>query len=176
MAAMRSLVLAVALGTSGCGATTVRVELAPSFDTGGRPGFESTLALGVGLPLDFHGRSHHFIQARAALGGGYDGESRGGVLVTAADVDYIHWAEPHMDVRAGLRLSYRSTSDAKLYGLGARLGLLPIVLHHDGGWLVSHLCVGPELRFEHLWSDQGTTRGLFSLPLVLEGNFLGAGD
>jgi len=166
-----------ALFTCGCGATTLRLELTPTLDTGGRPGFESTFGVGVGLPLDYHGRSHHFIQTRGSLGGGFDGQSRSGMFVTAADVDYIHWAEPRMDVRAGMRLSYRNTATGKLYGFGGRLGLLPIVLKNDGNWIVAHLCVGPELRLEGLWGDADrASRGLFSLPLVIEGNFLGAGD
>jgi hypothetical protein len=161
----------------GCGATTVRLELVPTVDSGGHVGFEVALGGGIGLPLDYSGRSHHFIQAREELGGGLDGQSRRAMFVTATDVDYVYWAEPRMDIRGGLRLSYRSLTDQKLYGLGARLGLLPIVKGDDGNWLVAHLCVGPELRFENLFGDPSTgSRGLFSVPLVIEGNFLAAGD
>jgi len=161
----------------GCGATTVRLELAPTLDTGGHPGFEVALGGAIGMPLDYRGRSHHFIQVRPSIGGGLDGATRRGMVVAATDVDYIYWAEPRMDVRGGLRLSYRRVEDTKLYGLGARLGLLPIVTGNDGSWLVAHLCVGPELRFENLWGDPGSaSRGLFSVPLVIEGNFLAAGD
>jgi hypothetical protein len=153
------------------------VEAAPTLDTGGRPGFQSLLSLGVGLPLDYHGRSHHYIQARAAVGGGVDGETRGGMFLGAVDVDYIYWAEPKLDLRAGMRLSYRSTRDDRLYGIGGRLGLLPIVRGDDGNWLVWHFCLGPELGVESLWSSRtGAQRGLFSVPLVAEFNFLGAGD
>ena len=99
------------------------------------------------------------------------------MLVAATDLDYIHWAEPRMDLRAGLRLSYRSSRDDKAYGIGGRLGLLPIVRGDDTGWLVWHLCIGPELRGESLWSGAtGAQRGLFSVPLVTELNLLGAGD
>jgi hypothetical protein len=155
----------------------VRVELSPTIDTGGKPGFESVLSLGVGMPLDFRGRSHHYFQVRGGAGGGYEGASHAGMFVGALDVDYLYWAEPRLDVRAGLRLSHRRTSrDEKLYGLGARLGLIPIVLHDDASWIVSQLAIGPELRLEHLWSDPDKPRGQFSVPLVIEGNFLGAGD
>lgn len=162
---------------AGCGATTIRLETAPTLDTGGRPGFESLVSLGVGLPLDFRGRSHHFIQARAAVGGGVDGQTARGMFVAVTDLDYIYWAEPRLDLRAGLRLSYRNTGDAKLFGLGGRLGLLPIVHGDDANWLVWHFCLGPELRIESLWSDStGAQRGLFSVPLIAELNFLAAGD
>lgn len=155
----------------------MRLEIAPAVDTQGRAGFESALGLGVGMPLDHRGRSHHFFQVRGSAGGGLDGATRGPMFATALDADYLHWAEPRMDVRAGLRLSYRSAGDDKLYGLGARLGLLPIVRADDGGWLLSHLCIGPELRLERIFGDPDrASRGLFSLPLVIEGNFLAAGD
>lgn len=160
----------------GCGATTVRVELAPVVDSQGRGGFESTVGLGVGLPLDYGGRSRHYIQARASAGGGVDSASRAPMFTSALDADYLYWAG-RLDLRAGLRLSYRSTADTKLYGLGARLGISPVVWGDESGWLVSHVCVGPELRVESLWSDPGgASRALFSAPLVVEANFLGAGD
>src|SRR5512146_1200305 len=101
------LVVTCVLFACGCGATTIRLELAPTIDTGGHAGFEVAIGGGIGMPLDFHGRSHHYFQTRVGLGGGLDGESRSGMFTTAADVDYIYWAEPRMDVRGGLRLSYR---------------------------------------------------------------------
>jgi hypothetical protein len=154
----------------------VRVELSPTLDTGGHVGFEGALSLGLGLPLDYRGRSHHFFQARPGIGGGVEPASHAPMVLAHADVDYVYWAEPRMDVRAGMRLSYRGTRDAKLWGFGGRLGLLPMVWANDGNWLVSHLCVGPELRLEHVSADPGGGRGIFSVPLVVEGNFLAAGD
>ena len=103
---VESLCVACSLLLGGCGATTLRVETTPTIDTGGRPGFESMFSLGIGMPLDFHGRSHHYAQARAALGGRLDGRTARGMFVVAGDVDYIYWAEPHLDVRAGLRASF----------------------------------------------------------------------
>jgi hypothetical protein len=42
---------------------------------------------------------------------------------------------------------------------------------------VTHLCIGPELRGEALSGNPtGGALGLFSLPLVVEINLLGAGD
>lgn len=173
----RRALVACAIAASGCGATTVRVEVAPTIDTSGRAGVESTASLGLGLPLDFAGRSHHFFQARAGAGAGLDGETRAAMFVGAFDADYIYWAEPRLDLRAGLHFSMRSAPGAKLYGAGGRLGILPIVVARDGGYLASHLAIGPEIRLERLFGDPArASRGLFSAPLVVEGNFLGAGD
>jgi hypothetical protein len=168
---------------SGCGAMTARVGIGPTLDTTGKPGFESMLTLGVGTPLDFHGRSHHFFQAASSVGGGMDSQTKKASVLLAQDFDYIYWAEPRLDVRAGMRLSFRSVpaadqgSGVKLYGFGAHMAFMPIVWHHDGGWLVSQFNIGPDLRLDYLWSDPGGySRGQFSVPLGFELNGLGAGD
>jgi hypothetical protein len=52
-----------------------------------------------------------------------------------------------------------------------------MVYRNDGNWLVTHVCVGPELRAEALsGGPAGGTLGLFSLPLAMELNLLAAGD
>lgn len=165
----------------GCGATTVRIELSPTADTEGGAGFESMFSIGVGWPLDFSGRSHHYVQALGAVGGGYGGAIGSGYFASGAALDYIHWAEPNMDIRAGLRFSYRGVpADEEaldLYGFGGHFALIPMVLGDAGGWLPVHVGVGPELRLEHVWiSPTGADRNVFSLPLVIEVTALAAGD
>lgn len=182
MSARRLLIAVPILALlTGCGATTLRVDLAPTIDTDGKPGFESTLSIGAGMPLDYSGRSHHYVQALGSFGGGYAGTTAAGVLETAATVDYIYWAEPSMDVRVGSRFTYRTTpgndTAPSLYGLGGHVALMPIVWGDDNSWMLVHFCLGPELRLERLWSDpSGGARGLFSAPLVAEFNLLAAGD
>lgn len=164
-----------------CGATTLRVDVAPTIDSGGQAGFESTFSVGIGLPLDYSGRSHHYLQTAGALGGGLEPRAAAGEFVSATSLNYIYWAEPSMDVEAGLRFAYRSVPSVdeapSLFSLGGRLALLPIVLGSDGSWMLAHFCVGPELRLEQMWpSDGGDARALFSLPLVIALNLLAAGD
>jgi hypothetical protein len=170
-----------ALLLAGCGATTVRVDMAPTVDSDGHAGFESTFSIGIGTPVDFNGRSHHYIQTLGSIGGGLDGATSSGSFVSTLSLDYIYWAEPIMDIRTGLRFAYRSTPGVDdsplLYGFGGQIGVLPIVVGADGSWLPVHICLGPELRLEHMWSNpDGHDRSLFSLPLVAEINFLAAGD
>src|SRR5262249_8817023 len=89
----RLLLILCASLLTGCGATTIRVEVAPTLDSGGRVGVESALSIGIGMPVDFHGRSHHYLQALSSLGGGLDGRSRSGEFLAAVGLDYIYWAE-----------------------------------------------------------------------------------
>lgn len=173
------LLLALAPLLSGCGATTVRVALAPTLDGTGQPGFEATLSLGVGMPLDYAGRSHHFIQALGTIGGGVESQGKKAEVVTGIDVDYIHWAEPKFDLRAGMHFDFRSVPslDTKLYGFGGHFGIMPALFADNGNWIVSHFAIGPELRIGRLFGDPGdASRTLFSLPLVFELNLLAAGD
>jgi hypothetical protein len=165
----------------GCGATTVRAAIGPTLDSQGKVGVETTFGVGIGTPVDFRGRSHHFLQVMPSLGGGLDGRTREGVFRLATDVDYIYWAGSNMDIRGGMRLSYRtipSVPDAPgFYGFGGHFAFLPVVKGDEGGWLVTHFCIGPELQLEYLWSDPaGISRSLISLPLVFDLTFLGAGD
>jgi hypothetical protein len=103
------------------------------------------------------------------------------MFVAAQDFDYIYWAEPRLDVRAGLHAAFQSvtsgTASASRGGGGAHVGVLPMVYANGASWLVTHVCVGPELRGEVLSGNPaGGALGLFSLPLVTELNLLGAGD
>lgn len=173
--------LPLALLLPGCGATTARIELTPTMDTDGGSGFESMFSLGVGMPLDYAGRSHHYVQALGGLGGGAGGAIGSGYFGAATAFDYIYWAEPSMDLRAGLRLTYRGVPTdheaLDLYGLGGHFALLPMVLGDAGSWIPIHLGVGPEFRLEHVWlSPKGAGRNVFSLPLVIEVSALAAGD
>jgi hypothetical protein len=182
----RLVIIPCAWLLGGCGASTIRVEVAPTLNDSGRPGVESALSFGLGMPLDFHGRSHHYLQALASLGGGgvggrSGGQPMAGAFLAAAGVDYIYWAEPRLDLRAGARFTFRQLSPAadgtRLFGLGGHLGILPMVKKNDAGWLLMHLCLGPALRMEALWSSPpGGAQALFSLPLILELNLLAAGD
>jgi hypothetical protein len=166
---------------SGCGASTLRLEIAPTIDGEGHAGVESMVSIGVGMPLDLSRRSHHYVQAQGSLGGGLDGRTKDGMFMTAASVDYIYWAEPSLDIRAGARFAYRklpeSSGAPNVFGLGGRLAILPVVVGDTSNWIVAHFCLGPELRIESLWSDPaGAERSLFSLPLVGELTLLAAGD
>lgn len=143
-------------------------------------GVESTFSIGIGTPLDFKGRSHHFLQALGSIGGGFDGRTASGMVVAGADLDYIYWAEPRLDVRAGAHFSYvqpAKDGSEKLYGAGAHIGILPALVQLESSWMAPQLVLGPEFRLTYLWSDPpGAARTLFSLPLVAELNLLAAGD
>ncbi len=172
---------ACALLLTGCGATSLRLAAAPTLDGDGHPGFESTVGIAVGTPLDFHGPSHHFLQATGSLGGGLDGRTRTGMLVTTGGLDYLYWAEPRLELRGGARLAYRvvegDPAHTKLFGVGGHLGILPVVAGNASGPGVYHLCLGPEIQVEWLHSDPaGSSRTLLSLPLVVELTVLTAGD
>jgi hypothetical protein len=168
------------LSVLGCGATTLRVTAGPTLDTSGGAGFESLVSFGVGWPLDFHGRSHHYIQGRATLGGGHSSRAQKGVVIVGAELDYIHWAGS-FDVRAGLHGFYRSLPDNQdstdEHAFGGHVGIYPMVLGDGSGWLVQQLLIGPELRVEYLGtSDPAAALGHVSVPLVIEITLLGAGD
>ena len=172
---------ACALFLAGCGASTLRIAVAPTIDGDGHPGVESTFGVGVGTPLDFHGASHHFLQATGSVGGGLDGRRRTAALVTTGGLDYLYWAEPRLEVRGGLGLSYRRVGGAgaptQLFGFGGHIGILPVVVGNASGPGAYHLCLGPELHAEWLHSDPpGASRALLSLPLVVELTVLTAGD
>jgi hypothetical protein len=182
MDAVASLALAAcAVLLAGCGASTLRLAIAPTIDGDGRPGVESTVGLGIGTPLDFHGPSHHYLQALGSVGAGLDARTRAPSLVTTGGLDYLYWADPRLEVRAGLRFSYRRVEDApaptSLYGFGGHIGILPVVVGNASGPGAYHLCLGPELHAEWLTSDPaGASRALLSLPLVAELTVLTAGD
>jgi hypothetical protein len=176
-----ALLAATALLLTGCPGVSARVAVAPTLDGGGQVGFESTFSVGMGLPLDYSGRSHHFVQALGAAGGGLDGRSRKGMSVVGADVDYIYWVERRLDVRAGLQYEYRSVPGVpgglSLHGFGGHLAILPVVKGDESSPIVAQFCLGPALRISGLWSaPPGAGRTLFALPLIAELNLLMAGD
>lgn len=181
--ASRSARIALAIGAiaiAGCGATTVRVTAAPTLDDAARVGFESTLSIGIGWPLDFSGRSHHFVQGRGVVGGGLDRSTEKSVVLAGGELDYIYWGEPALDVRFGLHLGYRKVSDVparpEASTVGFHLAALPIVRSSGSSWMVPQLVIGPEVRAEYVWDGVNPGRAIASLPLVIEGNFLAAGD
>ena len=135
----------------------------------------------VGLPLDLHHRSQHFLQGQGAIGGGVDGAGRS-IVVARADLSYIYWNAERIDLRAGAGVAYRGTPGEgnETVGVGGHLGIMPAVWLWSGQIAVSQLCIGPELRAEALIRTNGiepaVARGLFSLPLVVEMNILVTGD
>lgn len=176
-----ALVLASAALASGCGAMTLRLAAAPTLDTIGRPGFEATFAFGTGLPLDLHRRSQHYFQGHAALGAGVESAGRP-ILVARGDLAYIYWNAKRLDVRAGMGVTWRGTPGEGngTVGVGGHFGVMPAVWQWAEQIAVTQLCVGPELRAEALIRTDGgepaITRGLLSVPLVVEANILIAGD
>lgn len=164
----------------GCGASTLRVTAAPTLDTAGKVGFESMLSFGIGMPLDYHGRSQHYLQARVTGGGGLDGQSGKGLFFVGGETDYIYWAEPSFDVRFGLHGFYRKLPDTlqSVEGgaFGAHVALLPAVVQGLSTWIVPQFVLGPELRVDYVGMHGAPGRAQFSIPLVIEGNLLGAGD
>jgi hypothetical protein len=166
----------------GCGATTLRLDLAPTIDSSGSSGFESTLSLGLGIPVDVKGdRSHHFKQVMGSLGGGVDTRDASGTFISAASLTHLYWSEPSLDIRSAVRYAYRvpviDSGYSALHGVGLHLAILPVVDGDPGGSLVSQFCLGPELRIEGVWSDSPEDkRALFSLPLVAELTLLMPGE
>lgn len=165
----------------GCGATTLRVSGSPTLDTSARSGFEILASLGIGMPLDYSGRSHHYVQVRPVLGGGMDTRTAEGLFVTGGEADYIYWAEPAVDVRLGFQGLFRSLpgvpTDNEGGSFGGHLGVYPIVLGDGSGWMVAQLVIGPEARIDYVaMSGPNGGRAQFSIPLVVELNMLGAGD
>ncbi|MFO0590999.1 MAG: hypothetical protein U0441_25875 [Polyangiaceae bacterium] len=159
----------------------MRLAVGPTLDSAARVGVESTLSFGIGWPLDFKGRSHHFVQARGAVGGGLDRAGEQAVFLTSGELDYIYWAEPKLDVRFGMHVGLRklleSTSATESHSFGAHAAVLPIALTWPSSWMVPQIVIGPELRAEYVWTDAThPSRTIVSLPLVIEGNLLAAGD
>lgn len=161
-----------------CGASTIKLSVAPVIDERGGVGVEGALSLGLGMPLDFNHRSHHYLQILGTGGGGLDTRNADPMAIARAELEYINWALPHLDVRAGAGYVFHdvftSRTDEIQHGFGGHLTLLPVVAGSNDNWLVMHFSVGPELRVEYLFGPGGGAR--FSLPLVLELDFLAAGD
>lgn len=179
---VRCLRAAMLLLLGGCGATTARLGIAPTLSVdGGGAGVEATFALGLGTPVDFRGPSRHYLQALGTAGGGLDARTGGRVVVARADLGYLHLATPSLALRAGLGFVYhhvQGDADGRaLYGVGAHLGVLPVVKSPAPGVILKNLSVGPELRVDYLWSGAAAaSHGQLSLPLVVEFDLLAAGD
>lgn len=165
----------VALLSSGCGATTLRLSAGPELDSNGDGGFDVMATIGTGIPLDFEGRSHHYVQAYASMGGGGTGEPLSGQFTALGGIDYMYWAEPRLAMRTGAFFAYRSVWDtpavSSLAGGGGHLALLPIVKTWSGGPIATIVCLGPDIRV--LAFAGGPT---FAVPLVFELDVLAAGD
>lgn len=181
---VQRLCAAVVLLLGGCGAVTARLGIAPTLAVNGgraRAGVEASFALGFGTPLDFRGASRHYLQALATAGGGLDARTGGRVVIARADLGYLHLPTPSLMLRTGLGFVYHNVQGdpdgLALYGVGAHLGLLPVVLSPPPGVILKRLSVGPELRADYLWSSAaGATHGQLALPLVAEFDLLVAGD
>jgi hypothetical protein len=169
------------LTTSGCGATSARLGVGPAIDSNGRVTIESTFSLGFGMPLDYEGRSKHYLQAASFIGGGADVDTGAKIFTTGLGVDYIYWGHRRFDVRTGAYFVYRyrpePSRDLDLLGLGAHLGLMPIVKGTDSDIFVPQVCIGPEFRIDQTWdASSNRSRTQFTVPLVVEFNLLAAGD
>ena len=176
------LVVFFSVFASGCGTTTLRLAAGPELDSEGSGGFDVMLGLGIGSPLDFMSRSHHFVQLHADAGGGKTGQRGDGQFSALAGGDYIYWAEPRLVMRTGVLFGYRAIWDdskdgADLFGIGGHLALLPIVKTYDGGPIIMLLNLGPDVRVLSYGSDGKHPGGAtFSIPLTAEINILAVGD
>jgi hypothetical protein len=173
----RPAVLLVALLSAGC-VQTVRAYVGPTVDTGRKVGVTAGLAYGFGFG-DHRGPPGHYVQALTNLGGGRDGATGGAMFAATQDFDYLYWAS-RMGVRAGVHVPLEIVpapfSRSPRSGFGAHAAVLPMVHANDA---VTHVCIGPEVRAEVLSGNpaDGGALGLFSLPLVVEVNWLsGGGD
>lgn len=166
---------------TGCGATSGRLGVGPVFDSAGRVAIETTFSLGLGTPLDFKGRSQHYAQALVFGGGSSDVDVDAQGPTFGLGLDYIYWAHPRFDVRTGIYFVNRDREEAmkerNLFGFGAHLSLLPVLTKSHSNISVPQLCIGPDLRIDQTWDvNSRLSRSQFSVPLVVELNFLVAGD
>jgi hypothetical protein len=178
-----SLLVAIVTGffSSGCGASSARLGVGPVLDSDGRVGIESTFSLGFGMPLDYRGRSQHYMQGLAFVGGGADVDTDAKIVTTGIGADYIYWAHPRLDVRAGMYFVYRNREDKPkehdLLGMGAHVALMPVTTGSDSSIFVPQFCIGPEFRVDQSWdAHSNASRTHFGFPLVMEFNLLAAGD
>ena len=160
---------------------TLRLSAGPELGSNGDAGFDAMLNVGIGTPLDFEGRSHHYLQAHGSLGGGGTGAPLSGQFTALGGFDYIYWAEPRLVMRTGVLFAYRSVWDAPvasdLGGAGGHLALLPVVKLFEGGPMEALFAMGPDVRVLGLTSF-GTSPGgpTFAVPLVAELDVFAAGD
>ena len=165
----------------GCGASSARLGVGPVLDSNSNVGIESTFSLGFGMPLDYQGRSKHYLQGLGFVGGGADVDTGAKIVTTGIGADYIYWAHPRLDVRAGMYFVYRNraemTKERDFFGLGAHVALMPVATKSDSNIFVPQFCIGPEFRVDQSWeSNSNRTRTHFGFPLVIEVNLLAAGD
>ena len=169
------------LGGPACGASSARLGVGPVLDSNNHVGIESTFSLGFGMPLDYKGRSRHYLQGLGFVGGGADVDTGGKIVTTGIGADYIYWAASRLDIRAGAYFVYRNReempNERDLFGLGGHLALMPVATGSDSDIFVPQFCVGPEFRIDQSWdSNSGKGRAHFGFPLVIEFNLLAAGD
>jgi hypothetical protein len=173
------------LAMCGCGATSARLGVGPAIDSRGRVAIETTFTLGLGTPLDFKGRSQHYLQGLGFVGGSSDVDadvdSDGQGPTAGLGVDYLYWAHPRFDVRTGAYFVYRNRDERMkeldLYGLGAHLALLPVLTKKNSDVLVPQVCIGLDFRVDQAWdANSRLSRTQFAAPLVIEINLLAAGD
>ncbi len=165
----------------GCGASSARLGVGPVVDSNSNVGIESTFSLGFGMPLDYRGRSKHYLQGLGFVGGGADVDTGAKIVTTGIGADYIYWAHPRFDVRTGVYFVYRNrdemAKERDLFGLGAHVALMPVATGSDSNIFVPQFCIGPEFRVDQSWdSNSNISRAYFGFPLVLEVNLLAAGD
>lgn len=166
---------------AGCGASSARLGVGPMVDSNRNVGIEATFSLGFGMPLDYHGRSKHFLQGLAFAGGGADVDTGAKIGTTGIGVDYIYWAHPRVDVRSGMYFVYRNRADMPkerdLLGVGAHLALMPVANNSNSSIFLPQFCIGPEFRVDQSWdANTGKSRAHFGFPLVIEVNLLAVGD
>lgn len=165
----------------GCGASSARLGVGPVLDSNSNVGIESTFSLGFGMPVDYQGRSKHYLQGLGFVGGGADVDTGAQIVTAGVGADYIYWAHPRLDVRAGMYFVYRNrvemTKERDLLGLGAHVAIMPVAAGSNSNIFVPQFCIGPEFRLDQSWdSNSNVTRTHFGFPLVLEVNLLAAGD
>lgn len=178
----RLLLVLFALCLSGCGASTLRLAAGPEMDSGGHGGFEVMVGLGIGTPLDFMGRSHHFLQVHGDLGGGATGEASAGQFTALGGGDYMYLADPHFALRTGVLFAYRAIWESEgsaldFTGVGGHAALLPIVKMYDGGPMAMMINLGPDIRVMRYWGLGPKNGGpVFAVPIALELSVLAVGD
>lgn len=177
----RLFVVASFLQLMACGATSARLSVGPVLDSKNNVAIESTFSLGFGMPVDYSGRSRHFVQGLAFIGGGADVDTGGKIFTTGIGADHIYTPNRRFNLRSGMYFVYRNRDEKPqerdLLGWGAHLALMPVGASDDSSYIVPQFCVGPEFRVDQSWdADKGTPRTHFGFPLVLEVNLLVAGD
>lgn len=179
--AWRSCISSLLIAMTGCGATSVRLGVGPSIDSRGRWAVESTFSLGFGMPLDYKGRSEHYLQGLGFVGGTSNIDSDGQGPTFGFGADYIYWAHPRFDLRTGAYFVYRNRDEPMkeldLFGLGAHLSLLPVLTKRNSDVFVPQVCIGPDFRIDQTWdANSRLNRTQLTVPLILEFNLLTAGD